>query len=63
MKGLYSLLEESRYPSVDTLILSIFDRIDNELIDIQGNLESGDYSNEEISEQIEELRKQIVRDC
>lgn len=62
MKGLYSLLEESRYPSVDLLISSIFDRIDNELIDIQGNLESGDYTNEEISEQIEELRKQIVRD-
>lgn len=62
MKGLYSLLEESRYPSVDLLISSIFDRIDNELIDIQGNLESGDYTNEEISEQIEALRKQIVRD-
>lgn len=62
MKGLYSLLEESRYPSIDILMLSIFDRIDNELIDIQENLESGDYSNEEISEQIEKLRKQIVRD-
>lgn len=62
MKGLYSLLQESRYPSVDILISSIFDRIDNELIDIQGNLESGDYTNEEISEQIGALRKQIVRD-
>ena len=60
MKGLYGLLEDAHYSSLDRLIYAIFDRLGNELLQIEENLESGEYSNEELSEQVEALRKRIV---
>lgn len=60
MKGLYGLLNDTHYPSLDRLVYAIFDRLDNELLQIEENLESGEYSNEEIAEQVEVLRKRIV---
>ena len=61
MKGLYGLLNDAKYLSLDCLVSAIFDRLENELIEIEENLESGDYTNEEIAEQIEDSRKRIIQ--
>lgn len=61
MKGLYGLLNDTHYPSLDTLVYSIFDRIENELIEIEDNIRSGKYTNEELEEQVESLRKRLIR--
>lgn len=51
------------YPSLDWLVSGIFDRLGNELLKIEDNVRSGDYSNEEIVDQIKVLRKQFVTEC
>lgn len=61
MKGLFGLLNDARYPSLDCLVYAILDRLENELLEIKGNIESGEYTNEELAEQVENLRKRIIR--
>ena len=61
--GIKPLLDEVRYPDCVGLILNIFDRLDNDLIRISCNAESGDYTLNEIAEQIDDLRKKLVENA
>lgn len=61
MKRLYSLLDDAHYPSLDVLVTSIFNRIENELIELRGNLTSGQYTTEELSDQIDDLINLIIK--
>lgn len=61
-RGLYGILRDSKYPAVDELMFAIFDRLDNELCTLADNVSSEEYSNFEIVEQIDNIRKMIKRD-
>lgn len=61
MRSLYGVLSDSRYLSLEDLFLSITDRLENDLMGISENAESGDYTLEEIVEQIDTVKNMIVR--
>ena len=61
MKDLNNLLKESRYPSLVDLLIAVTDQLDNSLLDISANCTSGNYTLDEIAEQIDSLREKIVR--
>lgn len=61
-RGLYNVLKDSKYPAVDELLYAICDRIDNELCTLSDNVSLGEYSEYEIMEQIDNIRKMIKRD-
>lgn len=44
---------------LEDIAYDITNEIDNELIELEGNVKSGLFSNEEIAERISELRKLI----
>lgn len=61
MKDLSNLLKESRYPSLVDLLIAAADQLDNSLLNISSNCSSGNYTLDEIAEQIDDLREKIVR--
>ena len=56
---LNQVLEDSHYPTIATLVFAIIDKFDDELINIAGNCSSGQYTLDEIENQIEELRAKL----
>ena len=61
MKDISNLLKESRYPSLVDLFIAAADQLDNSLLNISSNCSSGNYTLDEIAEQIDDLREKIVR--
>lgn len=59
MKDISNLLKESRYPSLVDLFIAAADQLDNSLLDISDNCTSGNYTLDEIAEQIDSLRKKL----
>lgn len=55
------VLTEATYPSLDWLVSGIFDRLKDDLLEIENNLKSGEYSNEEMIEQVESMRKRFIK--
>lgn len=44
---------------IEDLIYTVFDEIDNDLSDMQDKIRSGNYSNNDILDRIEEIRNSI----
>lgn len=63
LKDLISSYKYGRYDTVKEMLedvaYDITNEIDNELIELEGGVKSGLFSNEEIAERISELRKMI----
>lgn len=56
-------LDECEYKTIremlESIVYKVTDEIDNELIELEDDVKSGRFSNEEIAERIGELRKII----
>lgn len=58
---LYTVLENSGYPSIEDLIFSIIDKLAEDLGVISDNARSHEYSLENIADQIDEIMEMIKR--
>lgn len=61
MGKLYTILNNSKYPSIDDLMFSVIDKLSEDLGEISDNARSREYTLDEIADQIEEIVKIIKR--
>ena len=63
LKSLVTNYKNGQYKTLANVLMDIMsditNELDNELIELERDVESGKYSNEEIAERITELRKLI----